>query len=65
MTPGYFIMGMLRCIIFKMTSDQAMMCDIMTQVVWSKKMNFDVACLMKFHNFPFEYSSLYSLGFLC
>ena len=35
---------------------------IHTQVVWSKKMNFDVACLMKFHDFPFEYSSLHSLS---
>ena len=25
-------------------------------------MNFDVACLMKFHDFPFEYSSLHSLS---
>jgi len=25
-----------------------------SRVVWSKKMNFDVACLMKFHHFPFD-----------
>ena len=34
---------------------------IVTQVVWSKKMNFDVACLMKFHHFPFEYEITYHL----
>ena len=28
--------------------------NVVAQVVWSKKMNFDVACLMKFHDFPFE-----------
>ena len=36
--------------------------NVVAQVVWSKKMNFDVACLMKFHDFPFEYSSLHSLS---
>ena len=47
-------MRMSQCIIFMMTSDHAMISDVATQVVWSKKMNFDVACLMRFHDFPFE-----------
>ena len=29
--------------------------EVATQVVWTKKVNFDVSCPMKFQHFPFEY----------
>ena len=45
------VVTIMQCIVFMMMTMQY----IVTQVVWSKKMNFDVACLMKFHHFPFEY----------